>query len=112
MEHAEILGDMVSVELVRRKNVTRVVFECDSKVAVQHLTSTYVNLSNWATLVAHFWNSVQHLNFEGLFHVSRSQNLVTDRLVAFGSSLLEPMFWFDNVFPSCIVSASLADMPN
>lgn len=52
------------------------------------------------------------LEFEGIRHTTRCQNVVADRLAAFGSSVYEPMFWLDADIPDYIMSAILANIPN
>lgn len=60
--------------------------------------ATSPDLSPLGTLVHHFRMRTQDLHMLGISLVGRSQNIVANRLAAYGSSLDVPMFVFDGVF--------------
>lgn len=108
VEHADMLGVLLGMELVRRLGVEVFCMECGSANLVRRLKRGGRDLSLLGTLIHHFRTQVHSLL--SIEHVKRDQNTVADRLASLGSSLNELLFVFDNLLQDSVMAAVLADV--
>lgn len=106
VEFATIL---LGLRLVVTCEVGSFLIESDYLNVVNKVCSDGIDLSSVGVCTEMFKILISPLPFQGIFYISRVQNIVANRLASYVLSLCQTMFWFWHML-ECIISVVSEDL--
>lgn len=106
---AKFIAVILGQRAAEAYGLERFVLECDCAsmiTKVESMEADFLLLRMFTNMIKGLMNS---LPCDGLFRISRSQNMVTDRLAVSALSLSQAYFWF-SYMPDCIYTTISADL--